>query len=95
MKINTCYKAKIKETEYFSCFAATVELYRKAVEFYIPIALEMWEQLEPLSNLRRQRGIEEVSVQTKDNPTPKYNFTQFMYKFPCYYHRTIQSITHD
>ena len=95
MKINTCYKAKIKETEYFSCFAATVERYRKAVEFYIPIAMEMWDNLEPLSMLHRKSLLEAVSVQTKDNQTPKYNFTQFMYKFPCYYHRTIQSITHD
>ncbi|MBR3584516.1 MAG: hypothetical protein IKO00_00680 [Oscillospiraceae bacterium] len=26
-------------------------------------------------------------MKTKDNPNPKYNFTDYMYKYPCYYRR--------
>jgi hypothetical protein len=88
MKICTCYKAKIKETEYSSCFSEAVEMYRKAVAFYISVAMEMWDDLLPLSSLHRKSLLKAVSVQTKDNPAPKYNFTDYMYKFPCYYRRS-------
>ena len=87
MDILTTYKAKIKEEEFKTCFMNTVEHYRKAVNFLIDVAIGEWDWLALLSGTARNNFMEYLCVQTLDNPTPKYSFTQYMYKFPCYYRR--------
>ena len=87
MHIVSTYKTKIIETEYNSCFHATVEWYRKAVSFFIPVVLAEWDWLAMLSGTSLLSFVEFLSVKTKDNPNPKYNFTDYMYKYPCYYRR--------
>ena len=87
MDILTTYKAKIKEEEFKTCFMNTVEYYRKAVDFFIDVAASEWDWLALLSGTARNNFMEFLCVQTLDNPAPKYNFTKYMYKFPCYYRR--------
>lgn len=86
MKVYSSYKVKIKH--YNKIFSQTVEVYRSAVSFFIDICEKEWEILEPLKNLERCRKIEELSLQTKSNQNPKYNFNEKFYKMPSYLRRS-------
>ena len=86
MKIYSSYKVKIKH--YNKIFSQTVEVYRNAVSFFIDICEKEWENLKPLKNLERCRKIEELSLQTKSNQNPKYNFNEKFYKMPSYLRRS-------
>lgn len=86
MKIYSSYKVKIKH--YNKIFSQTVEVYRNAVSFFIDICEKEWENLKPLKNLERCRKIEELSLQTKSNHNPKYNFNEKFYKMPSYLRRS-------
>lgn len=86
MKIYSSYKVKIKY--YNKIFSQTVEVYRNAVSFFIDICEKEWEFLESLKNLERCRKIEELSLQTKGNQNPKYNFNEKFYKMPSYLRRS-------
>ena len=87
MHIVSTYKARISETEYNACFTATVDWYRKAVDFFIPVILGEWDWLTMLSGKSLLSFVEFLTIKTKDNPNPKYNFTDYMYKYPSYYRR--------
>ena len=66
MHIVSTYKTKIIETEYNSCFHATVEWYRKAVSFFIPVVLAEWDWLAMLSGTSLLSFVEFLSAKTKD-----------------------------
>ena len=86
MNINTTYKVKIKESH--GSLADTVELYRKATDFFIDVCLKEWENLAPIEqSLVRQRAVETVAHSTKSVPNPKYNFDEIFPKFPSYLRR--------
>ena len=86
MEIYSSYKVKIKH--YNKIFQETVTIYRSAVSFFLDICNKEWEQLKDLRNLKRCRKIEELSLQTKNNPNPKYNFNAMFYKMPSYLRRS-------
>ena len=86
MKIFSSYKVKIKY--YNHIFEQTVKIYRSAVSFFIDICDKEWGLLESLNNLGRCRKIEELTLQTKKNTNPKYNFNEKFYKMPCYLRRS-------
>lgn len=86
MNIHSTYSAKIKH--YNNIFKSTVEKYRQAVDFFIDVCLNEWDSMSFIEgNKAKQRYIETLSIGTKDNPNPKYDFCSFSYKFPCYYRR--------
>ena len=89
MKIYSSYKVKIKH--YNNIFKQTVEIYRNAVSFFIDICDKEWDVLEPLRNLERCSKIEKLTLQTKKNPNPKYNFNEKFYKMPTYLRRAAVS----
>ena len=86
MNIFSSYKVKIKH--YNHIFEQTVEIYRNAVSFFIDVCDKEWNVLEPLKNLERCRKIEELTLQTKKNANPKYDFNERFYKMPSYLRRS-------
>lgn len=86
MNIFSSYKVKIKH--YNHIFEQTVEIYRNAVSFFIDVCDNEWDVLEPLKNLERCRKIEELTLHTKKNQNPKYNFNERFYKMPSYLRRS-------
>lgn len=86
MNIFSSYKVKIKH--YNHIFEQTVEIYRNAVSFFIDVCDKEWNILEPLKNLERCRKIEELTLQTKNNQNPKYDFNKRFYKMPSYLRRS-------
>ena len=86
MNIFSSYKVKIKH--YNHIFEQTVEIYRNAVSFFIDVCDKEWNVLEPLKNLERCRKIEELTLKTKNNQNPKYDFNEKFYKMPSYLRRS-------
>ena len=86
MNIFSSYKVKIKH--YNHIFEQTVEIYRNAVSFFIDVCDNEWDVLEPLKNLERCRKLEELTLQTKKNQNPKYDFNERFYKMPAYLRRS-------
>ena len=86
MNIFSSYKVKIKH--YNHIFEQTVEIYRNAVSFFIDVCDKEWDVLEPLKNLERCRKIEELTLLTKKNQNPKYDFNERFYKMPAYLRRS-------
>ena len=85
MKVYSSYKVKIKH--YNNIFKQTVEIYRNAVSFFINVCDKEWDILEPLKNLERKGKIEKLTIQTKKNQNPKYDFNERFYKMPVYFRR--------
>lgn len=86
MKIYSSYKVKIKN--YNNIFIDTVKIYREAVSFFINICDKEWVILKDLKSLERCREIEKMSLLTKKNSDPKYNFNKIFYKMPSYLRRS-------
>ena len=62
-------------------------MYRNAVSFFIDVCDKEWKILEPLRNLERCSKIENLTIQTKKNQNPKYDFNERFYKMPAYFRR--------
>lgn len=86
MNIFSSYKVKIKH--YNNIFTQTVKVYRNAVSFFIDVCNKEWEIIEPLKNLERCREIERLTLETKKNTNPKYDFNENFYKMPSYLRRS-------
>ena len=87
MKIISTYSVKIKE--YNHIFKDTVVLYRKSVDFFINVCLENWDDILQIEGdiKQKQSFVESLTIKTKTRTTAKYDFSAFMYKFPCYLRR--------
>lgn len=79
------YGLKIKNE--YSVFKDTIRIFRAAVKFIIPIALEHHETYKELPLKKQQRYIEILIHGTK-RIRPKYKFDEKFYKFPCYFRRS-------
>jgi IS605 OrfB family transposase len=87
MKIMSTYSVKIKE--YNHIFKDTIRLYRRAVDFYIQVILNEWDQFAQCSNQKQAVQLAEgFSVMTKNRPVVRYDFGMEFYKFPSYLRRT-------
>lgn len=86
MKINTSYSCKIKY--YNHIFKETVALYRKAVDFFIGVCLNEWDDVTTIKGTKAlQRYIETLCIISGKSQTLKYDFDTRFYKFPCYLRR--------
>ena len=86
MKVNNMYSVKIKDKN--KVFRDTVSLYRKAVDWYIIICLEKWDDISALKKSKeRMNFVQSISTTTKEHPNPEYDFTSAFYKFPVYLRR--------
>lgn len=86
MNIFSSYKVKIKH--YNHIFEQTVEIYRNAVSFFIEVCDNEWDVLEPLKSKEKISCIEKLTLQTKNNQNPKYDFNKKFYKMPAYLRRS-------
>lgn len=89
MRVISTYSVKIRQ--YNSVFKHTVQVYRKAVQFFIALAESCWSELEPLQGKARNGFMEHLTVRTAKNPTPRYVFADAdreFYKFPSYLRRS-------
>jgi len=85
VKIVSSYKVKIKH--YSAIFTEMVNKYRRAVAFFIAVCAKEWAILESLNGKNRNNKIERMTIVTKKNPNPKYNFNGLFYKMPSYLRR--------
>ena len=86
MEIVSCYGVKIKH--YNHIFKQTVELYRKAVAFFLAVCEKEWDTLSQIkSSNTKQSYIEKLTHRTKKNPDIRYDFDLLFYKFPSYLRR--------
>lgn len=85
MKIYSTYSVKIVGRN--RIFRQTVAGYRDAVDFFIRVSLNEWETLSRLKGLRRNNGVERLTVKTKKRPEVAYDFSEGFYKFPSYLRR--------
>lgn len=86
MNIFSSYKVKIKH--YNHIFEQTVEIYRNAVSFFIDVCDKEWETLDTLKSKEKLSCIEKLTLQTKENINPKYDFNESFYKMPAYLRRS-------
>lgn len=87
MELYSTYKTMITDKSFNHVLSETVEKYREAVSFFSNVALDHWELFKDLGPNTQLRLMEHLTVKTKKNPYPKHDFTQYMYKYPCYYRR--------
>ena len=87
MQIMSTYSVRIKKCNHI--FKDTVVLYRKSVDFFINVCLENWDDILQIEGgvKQKQSFVESLTIKTKTRTTVKYDFSVFMYKFPCYLRR--------
>lgn len=85
MKVISSYRVKI--LHYNHIFDETVRAYRKAVAFFLDVCHKEWANIEPLRLKERNNHMERLTIRTKRNPNPKYDFNQCCYKMPSYLRR--------
>ena len=88
MPLVTTYGIYIREKEYGKILKETVEVYRKAVDFFISVRIEEKELFQGITwNRDEMMLMERLTHKTKANPEPKYDFDSKFYKFPSEYRR--------
>ena len=86
MLMYSAYKVKIKH--YNHIFKDTISICRTAVDYLIQVCLENWDSIISYEKLlEKQRFVETLIHQTKDNPVVTYDFDTQFYKFPSYLRR--------
>ena len=87
----------MKQTKTISCkitthgsktFDDTLKTYREALGFIVDVINIEWKIIDGLMTKEVTRVVERLIHQTKNNPSPKYNFTKKFYKFPSYLRRS-------
>jgi hypothetical protein len=82
---------KVRIIKRHDSFLDTVDIYREALAFIVPIVDEEWDNIKDLQSKSQINYCENLIHATKENPNPKYNFDELFYKYPSYLRRsTIQ-----
>ena len=88
MEITSSYQAEILTNVDMK---NTVQIYRKALAFFIDVCNKEWTNISPIdTQQKRQRYVERLIHPTKSSPNPKYPFDikgSEYYKFPSYLRR--------
>jgi IS605 OrfB family transposase len=66
----------------------TVKVYNSAVMFFVNLINKEWNSLSGCKNNECIKLVEALTVETKNNPFPKYGFSKKFYKFPSYLRRS-------
>ena len=86
IKITSSYSVKINN--YTKILRPTVNIYRKAVSFFIDVINTEWESFSSITNTNGSIvKAEKLTHSTRNNPIVKYNFDEKFYKFPSYLRR--------
>ena len=87
MKICSTYKVRL--TKGNLAFSHTVELYRKAVDFFIDVMRSRPDSISECSiGSQAVNRIEALTIPTVKRPEVPYDFSAKFYKFPCYLRRS-------
>ncbi len=82
----------IRLVEAYGVFDDTLKLYRQAVMFFVDVIRKEWDTLKDCTSKTEYNPIVEfLTVKTKSNPNPKYDFSKRFYKFPSYLRRAAVS----
>lgn len=88
MEITSSYQAEILTN---ADIKSTVQIYRKALAFFIDVCNKEWTNISPIdTQQKRQRYVERLIHPTKSNPNPRCPFDikeSKYYKFPSYLRR--------
>ena len=87
MKIVNSAKAKIVDCSFLVLYQ-TVDKYRSAVAFFINVINKEWDSYNNLTSKESYNLTEKLTIETKKNPTPLYNFKKDFHKFPSYLRRS-------
>lgn len=87
MKIVNSSKAKIVDCN-FLVLSKTIDKYRSAVAFFINVINKEWDSYKDLTSKESYNLTEKLTVETKENPTPFYDFKKDFHKFPSYLRRS-------
>lgn len=86
MKRIDSYKVKIINMN--NALNDTINIYRKALAFYIDVINKEWERFDGLQSKSQVNLAEKLTHATKDNPEPQYDFGSLFYKYPSYLRRS-------
>jgi putative transposase len=78
---------KLKIISHTKSLEPTIEIYNKALLFYINVILKEWNLIKNLKSHEQLKILERLTHKTKNNLNPKYNFDKDFYKFPSYLRR--------
>ena len=88
MIIYSSYDIRVPDRQFNKVFSDTVDKYRAAVAFFIDVRMRKCDVFGEISGQHAQlKKMEQMTVRTKNNPNPKFDFAVDFYKFPCYYRR--------
>lgn len=87
MKLINSSKAKIVDCN-FLVLSQTVDKYRNAVAFFVNVIDKEWNRFKELTTKESYNLVERLTIETKKNPTPLYNFKNGFHKFPSYLRRS-------
>lgn len=74
MLMTMTYSVKIKHINHL--FDVTTKLYRNAVDFFLSVCLGNWDMIKLENTLtHRVNYMEYLTVKTKNNPSPAYDFS--------------------
>ena len=94
MKVTSTYSVRLRN--FNRVLDDTVEVYRRAVDYFIELMMEHWES--HFANLSHAndcvRVAESLSVRTIKRPMTAYNFCQDFVKFPSYLRRAAIKVAH-
>lgn len=85
--MNIIKTAKLKITSHTKSLEPTLEIYRKALMFYIDVLEKEWDNIKDLSSSSRLLLLESITHKTEQHPVVKYDFDKDFYKFPSYLRR--------
>ena len=81
MNIISSYKVKIKDLNH--CFAGTVDMYNKAISFFLDVCQKEWNNQGEITCSR----MEKLTLVSAKRPSVPYDFNERFYKMPCYLRR--------
>lgn len=91
MRLTATYSVKLNKNGISHALKDTVDIYRKAVEFYISVINSEWNAAFRAITTQKAavNTAEALSVATKKRPVVKYDFGTGFYKFPSYLRRAV------
>ena len=89
MKLTSTYNVRLAK-DINVCLDDTIAIYRKAVDFYIGVMLNEWDETFAyvMNGNASVKYAEALTVSTDRHPSPKYDFGKDFYKFPSYLRRS-------
>lgn len=89
MRICTSYSVRLfPDCCLCGVFGDTVSKYRDAVGWFIDVIDTEWDAYSDCKGNQMAVNVtERLTVRTRNNPDPKYDFSELFYKFPCYLRR--------